>query len=137
MAPLLEARRRPLVELDHQGPHRGQGRPERLFVELAETAAGAGGEVVMRLPVQLGLAGPDQVHGARDRAHDPADVGEGDVQHLFERKRRVDRGRQRQQQVGAVPGAGLIGKRGLHVARSPAKAHQGQGQQHEGGDQQD
>jgi len=52
-------------------------------------------------------------------------------------KRRVDGGGYRQEQGRPVAGAALVGQRGLELARRPAQAHQGDGQQDEGENQQD
>ena len=137
MTPRLQAWGRVLVEVDDQRPHHRQDGLQRFLVDLPHAAPGPVGEVVRRLAVHLGLAGSDQVHRAGDRAHDPAGVGQGDVEHLFEGKRRVDGGGYRQEQGRPVAGAALVGQRGLELARRPAQAHQGDGQQDEGENQQD
>src|SRR3989475_5768622 len=136
MASLVEAGRGVLVERDHQRSHHRQGGAKRLFVELADGASSPCGEVVRRLAVQLGLAGTDQVHGARNRAHQAADVRERDVEHLFQRQRGVHGGGKRQEQVGTVSRAGLVGQRGFQLAGGAPLPHERQGQQHETGDQQ-
>ena len=75
------------------------------------------GQVVLGLPAHLGLAGRHQVHRPGDRAHDPAGVGQGDVQDLLERQRRVDGRGDRQQEAGPVARAALVGEGGLKLAR--------------------
>ena len=84
MPALVQAWRRPVVEVDDKRAHCGEGGAQGLLLDLAHAAAGPVGEVVRRLAVELGLARPDQVHRPGDRAHDPPGVREGHVQDLLE-----------------------------------------------------
>ena len=90
MPPCLEARRCLVGQLQHHRAHRRQRCAQRLLLQVTDGALRSVGEVVLGLAKHLCLPRRHQVHRARDGAHDPAGVGEGDVQDLFEREGGVD-----------------------------------------------
>ena len=133
----LEPRRGVLVELDHERPHGAYRRAQRLLVELARAAAGAGGQVVRSLAIHLGLAGAHEVHGAGDGAHDPASVGQGDVEDFLQGEGRVDRGGDREKERRPVTRAALVSQGRFQLTRRAALSHQAHGEQDEGNDEED
>ena len=61
-------------------------------------------------------------------------MGQGDVQHLFQGERGVDRGGDREQERGPIAGSALVGQRGFELAGRASISHEGHGQQDEGRD---
>ena len=132
MAATFKTRRMLAVQRGNHWTLRGHHRAQGLLVELAPGASRVVGQVVVGLAPHLRLAGRDEVHRSRHRAHEATRLGQSHVEHVAQRQRGVDRLGDRHQHVGALLGTALLGQGLLHLARVAAQPHEQDQHDHEG-----